>query len=113
MICKGVGCDVEPDDAPARGPYAGLCAKCRSEKGREMASRRAGKPRGRLPDEHDPDSFELKAKSLVLAGRRVDQTLAAVRLQALGLDDAKTLARQALEQWRSTCERLAGASIGR
>lgn len=113
MICKSDDCDNETHDAPARGPYTGLCADCRSRKGREMASRRRGTPRGRPPEENDPDSFEQKAKSLVIAGRRVDQTLAAVRLQALGLDDAKTLARQALEHWRTTCERLAGASVGR
>lgn len=110
MSCKI--CGREEDGIPARGKYAHLCAEHRAAKSAMAASEKADRAKRLAPI--DPENtFEGKAKSLVLAGRRVDQALADVRLKSVGLDDSKTLARQALEQWRATCQRLAEVAVGR
>lgn len=103
-------CGKTGEEMPRRGPYANRCAVHRQEVADRIRAggRKGGAslgPRGT----HDGDSFEAKAKTLVSHGRRVDSALADVRLRALGLNDAKTLAREALEQWKQACLRLASA----
>lgn len=105
-------CEVgDAGDAPARGPYANLCRECRSERGRNMASRRTPGQRDdrRAVDGLRSETYEAKAKTLISHGRQLDRAIRDVRTLELQRGDALRLLWEASEGWRTACLRLAGA----